>query len=142
MSNSEIRVSAISHCIAITLCILALYSLYYAMCRRHKHLPPGPKGTLLFGNALQFPKLDQHLKMAEWACQYGRLRRYTGSEHSMIVTTGDIVYVEFFGQPTVVINTFEAATKLMERGSAKYSDKPRLVYLNELYVQSCAWRYV
>lgn len=41
-----------------------------------------------------------------------------------------------------MINTLEAATELMGKGGAKYSDKPRLVYLNELYVHpGYAWRH-
>lgn len=125
--------------LAAALCVFALHSLYTAATRR-KDLPPGPKRALFFGNALQFPKLDQHLKMAEWARQYGMHLAVDGCRtlNASGLVAGEIVYAEFFGQPTIIINTLEAATQLMGKGGAKYSDKPRLVYLNELYVHSRA----
>ncbi|EPT05741.1 hypothetical protein FOMPIDRAFT_1027275 [Fomitopsis schrenkii] len=114
MSDSDSQVYFALQCLGATLCISVLYSFYAAVTRR-KDLPPGPKRAPFFGNGLQLPKLNQHLKMTEWARQYG-----------------DVVYAEFFGQPTVIINSVSAAATLMDNGGAKYSDKPRLVYLNEL----------
>ncbi|KAJ8474341.1 hypothetical protein ONZ51_g7280 [Trametes cubensis] len=40
---------------------------------------------------------------------------------------GDVVYLEVFGQPMVLLGTHDAAKDLMERRSSKYSDKPPFV---------------
>lgn len=58
--------------VGATLCVCVLYSFYNIVTRRRKDLPPGPRSAPFFGNALQLPKLNQHLKMTEWARQYGR----------------------------------------------------------------------
>ena len=71
------HIDAISQHLVAVLCVLTLYILCRSAAVKRKDLPPGPKRALFFGNALQFPKLGQHLKMAEWARQYGRLCRYT-----------------------------------------------------------------
>ncbi|EPT05737.1 hypothetical protein FOMPIDRAFT_1045040 [Fomitopsis schrenkii] len=71
MSGLGSQIFFILKCLGATLCISALYSLCAAVTRR-KDLPPGPKGAPFFGNGLQLPKLDQHLKMTEWARQYVR----------------------------------------------------------------------
>ena len=40
---------------------------------------------------------------------------------------GDVVYFDVFGQPMVVINTYDAAVALLEARSANTSDRPRIV---------------
>ena len=37
---------------------------------------------------------------------------------------GDVVYLEVFGQPMVLLGTHDAAMDLMEKRSYKYSDRP------------------
>lgn len=49
-------------------------------------------------------------------------------------TIGDVVYVHIFGQGLVYLNTYEAALDLLDRRGSIYSDKPRLVMVQELYV--------
>lgn len=71
MSAAGAHLDLILQWLAAALCTFVLYWLCTAATRR-KDLPPGPRRTLFFGNALQFPALDQHLKMEEWARQYGK----------------------------------------------------------------------
>ena len=40
------------------------------------------------------------------------------------------------GQPTIVFSSQEGGRDLMEKRSAIYSDRPRFVLLNELFVPS------
>lgn len=47
---------------------------------------------------------------------------------------GDVVYIEIFRTPAIVLNSFEAARDLLDKRSAIYSDRPRLVLLMEMYV--------
>ncbi|PIL23560.1 cytochrome P450 [Ganoderma sinense ZZ0214-1] len=73
-------------------------------------LPPGPKPLPIIGNLLDMPFEDRARKFWE----IGR-------------TYGDIVYFDVFGQPMVVINTYDAAVSLLETKSANTSDRPRII---------------
>ncbi|KAM5531521.1 hypothetical protein V8D89_014786, partial [Ganoderma adspersum] len=73
-------------------------------------LPPGPKPLPIIGNLLDMPSKDRARKFWELGRAYG-----------------DIVYFDVFGQPTVVINTYDAAASLLDIKSANTSDRPRIV---------------
>lgn len=45
---------------------------------------------------------------------------------------GDIIYLKIFRTPAIVINSLAAARDLLDKRSAKYSDRPRMVLLAEL----------
>ncbi|TFK48003.1 cytochrome P450 [Heliocybe sulcata] len=83
--------------------------------RRGLPLPPGPKGLPLIGNLLDFPATFQWLAFDKWHKQYG-----------------DIVYLNLAGQSVVVLGSPEAASAFFDKKSAVYSDRPRMVMLNEL----------
>lgn len=53
----------------------------------------------------------------------------------LTIYEGDLMYLEFFGKPTIVINSQEIAHELLEKRGAKYSDRPRMVTLAEMYVR-------
>lgn len=40
---------------------------------------------------------------------------------------GNLVYLELFGQPIVVVNSHDVAIDLLEKRSVNYSDRPRSV---------------
>jgi len=69
-------------------------------------LPPGPKALPLLGNLLDIPAKEQWLKAAEWAEEYG-----------------DVTYVNAVGQHFAYLNTYEAASDLLDLRSSKYSDR-------------------
>lgn len=48
---------------------LLVYTIFFG--RRNANAPPGPRPLPLIGNLHQLPSLYQHLKLAEWAAQYG-----------------------------------------------------------------------
>lgn len=52
----------------------------------------------------------------------------------MLGHAGDVVYFEIFRTPAIVLNSFEAARDLLDKRSAIYSDRPRLVLLMEMCV--------
>lgn len=54
----------------------------------------------------------------------------------LIRTSGHILYMHVLGQPMIVLSSQEAVRDLMEKRSAIYSDRPRFVLLNELFVSS------
>lgn len=37
------------------------------------------------------------------------------------------------GRPVIILNKFEHARELMEKRSSTYSDRPRMVYIVEMY---------
>ena len=45
---------------------------------------------------------------------------------------GDVVYLRLFRMPALVLNSLAAARDLLDKRSAKYSDRPRFILLNEM----------
>ena len=119
---------------------LCLYILCLLCLRkpRHKNLPPGPKGVPVLGNIHQLPRIDQHIALMDWANQYGMLLTFIWWHGFRRLTVewmkGDVVYAEFFSQPTIILSSAQAAVDLLEKRGAKYSDRPALVYFRELCV--------
>ena len=42
------------------------------------------------------------------------------------------MFAKFFRTPAIILNSKEAAIELMEKRSAKYSDRPRFLLLKDL----------
>lgn len=72
--------------------------------------PPGPKGWPFVGNISDIPHKNSWLTYMEWRKIYG-----------------DIIYVELFGSPTVILNDLEDIHELLDKRSANTADRPRLV---------------
>lgn len=93
---------------------LAAFILYCLSRRRRlppgTRLPPGPKRLPVVGNLFNVPHEHPWLKYADWNATYG-----------------DVVYMEVFGSPVVVLNSVKATTELFEKRSANYSDRPSMV---------------
>lgn len=83
--------------------------------RRKDHLPPGPKGLPLVGNAFQIPIGRTWLKFDEWGKEFGPI--YT-------------IYI--FSKPIVICTTRESAGELLDKRAAVFSDRPRFVVGGEL----------
>ncbi|KAK0193992.1 cytochrome P450 [Armillaria mellea] len=94
--------------VAIASGILWLCYLFY-LSRNHRRLPlpPGPKGFPLIGNLWDVPAKYPWLTYTRWTATYG-----------------DILYLDTPGNPTVVINSAQAAMDLFEKCSGIYSDRP------------------
>ncbi|KAF8144296.1 hypothetical protein K438DRAFT_1631977, partial [Mycena galopus ATCC 62051] len=72
----------------------------------------------LMGSALQIPQNFEWSTLSKWARKYGSHSQYNEYQ-------GDIVYLEVFGQPLIVLNGRKVAKDLLEQ--AIYSDRPHLV---------------
>ncbi|OJT11090.1 O-methylsterigmatocystin oxidoreductase [Trametes pubescens] len=99
-------------------CLLLLLHTFtpaFAWVRKSRKPPPGPRGLPVLGNALQLPTTFAERAFHEWG-----------------KTFGDIVYFEILRTPAIVLNSVEAARDLLDKRSAIYSDRPRLVMLMEL----------
>jgi len=78
-------------------------------------LPPGPKALPLLGNILQLPAVHKERTFAEWGKAYG-----------------DVVFVRFLRTPVVILNSLQAAQDLLDKNSAKYSDRPQITIVSEM----------
>ncbi|KZT11606.1 cytochrome P450 [Laetiporus sulphureus 93-53] len=97
--------------LAIVLSFVAFLSRRQLIARRVKHvLPPGPLRLPFIGNLLQIPRVHPWLTYGAWTKLYG-----------------DIIYLQVFSQPLVVLNSATVAQDLLDKRSAIYSDRPRLV---------------
>ncbi|KAI0689845.1 cytochrome P450 [Cerioporus squamosus] len=92
--------------------LLVLCSLITLWARRsstrHSHLPlpPGPSGWPVIGNALDIPRANIALYL-----------------HDLNVSYGEIVSLNIFGTPMIVLGTHDAAVELLEKRSSIYSDR-------------------
>ncbi|KAK1230830.1 hypothetical protein PQX77_006070 [Marasmius sp. AFHP31] len=94
--------------------------------RRRRPYPPGPNGWPIIGDlkALQ-PKTkdsppgikDRWERYVDWSRQYN---------------SPDIVSIPVFGQRMIILNTKKAVDDLLDKRSAKYSDRPAMRMANEL----------
>lgn len=95
----------------LPLVILAVVVIFatISLCRskRKRHPPPGPRRLPIVGNAAQLPRDEAWLVFSQWKKDYGQL-----------------VYIELFGQPTLIINSHKAAINLMTRRARLYSERP------------------
>lgn len=106
---------AASFYLGLPFVLLAIWYTKSRDTRRRQPLPPGPKPHFLLGNATDFPKEAPWLTFEEWKKQYG-----------------DLVYINILGKSMLILNSQKSCVDLLDKRSAKYSDRPRLVMLNEL----------
>ncbi|KAJ3877380.1 cytochrome P450 [Lentinula edodes] len=101
----------------VGLATFALLSLSKAFSKGHLgKLPPGPRGWPIIGNVFDIP--DEY----PW-----KVYRRWGQEFD-----SEIITLKLPGPPLLVLNSAKAADELLIKRSAIYSDRPRLVMLNEL----------
>ena len=74
-------------------------------------LPPGPPGEPILGHLRIIPKHSPQHAYIRWSKEY----------------QSDILSFKILGQPIVVLNSARAATELLDKKGANYSDRPRFV---------------
>ncbi|TFY63634.1 hypothetical protein EVJ58_g3137 [Rhodofomes roseus] len=106
----------------VVCCILYATQLQWS---KRQNLPPGPPRVPLLGNIHQLPQSYQYKFFVQWAERYG-----------------DVVYAEFFTRSTIVVSSVKAACDLMEKRSAKFSERPRFVRIREMigWTGNIGWR--
>ncbi|XP_006457143.1 hypothetical protein AGABI2DRAFT_195996 [Agaricus bisporus var. bisporus H97] len=118
LSNADI-------CILAGLVFGAWFAHGYIQKRRENPnnlpLPPGPKSYPIIGSFFSAPTYKAWLEYDKWFKIYG-----------------DMVYFKVFGQGFLILGSHERISDIFERRSSNYSDRPRLVMLNEMM----GWDYV
>ena len=118
---------------SLTLTFICALLLFVSTTRRRQKLllPPGPPRLPIIGNALDIPSKNMGTILRGLSAKYGE-HFFICFVPSMMRTAahnvvGDVVYLEVFGQPMVLLGTHDAAKDLLERRSSKYSDKPPFI---------------
>ncbi|CAE6397209.1 unnamed protein product [Rhizoctonia solani] len=91
-------------------------SVILFLLHRYRHViwgnqnphPPSPTSLPLVGNLFSIPPGHEHLAFTKLGEQLD----------------SDIVYLELLGQKIIMLNSAEAASEIMEKRSALYSDRP------------------
>ncbi|KAJ7617238.1 cytochrome P450 [Roridomyces roridus] len=97
--------------------LTALCTLWSRQSSRTKlPLPPGPKPLPFIGNALDIPASYQWETYARWAKEYD----------------SDIIHFNMFGQSFVVLCSLKATDALLEKRSARYSNRPDFPMVSDL----------
>ncbi|KAE9379474.1 cytochrome P450, partial [Stipitochalara longipes BDJ] len=78
-------------------------------------LPPGPPADPIIGHVRIVPSSRPELSFQKWGKEY----------------KSDIIYLNFMGQPAVILNSAQAAVDLMDKRSAIYSDRPDFNFFEE-----------
>ncbi|RFU82096.1 o-methylsterigmatocystin oxidoreductase [Trichoderma arundinaceum] len=98
-----------------SLIVVVGYLIYSRFLRKHKNLPPGPKGVPLLGNIFNLPSKDQ-LEYEHW--------------NSLSDKYGPIASVTVFGQPMIFIADKEIAQDILEKKSLTSSGRPVFHFAN------------
>ncbi|KAJ7233053.1 cytochrome P450 [Mycena rebaudengoi] len=117
MDLLEARSLFVQHWVAISagaVFTISLARIFYN--RKTGKYPPGPPAWPVIGNILDIP--------AEYPW---KVYRKWGQE-----ANSDVISLKIPGPPLVVLNSAKAADTLLIKRSGIYSDRPRLVMLNEL----------
>lgn len=110
----------------VILVIVAAFVKYKKSTINKAPLPPGPPQLPLIGNLLDVPSKDLERSYLNLNKKYGTSHRRCASKLCSYIhscTIGEIVYLNAFGQPMVVLGTHEAALDLLEKRSSNYSDR-------------------
>ncbi|KAJ7765339.1 cytochrome P450 [Mycena metata] len=90
--------------------------VYFRFRTNSRRLPPGPPKLPFIGNVLSMPSSHEWITFSQWGKKYG----------------SDIIHLDVLGTSIVVLNSYNAAIDLLDKRSAIYSDRPRLVMAREL----------
>ncbi|KAI0088573.1 cytochrome P450 [Irpex rosettiformis] len=111
--TSKVVESLFSHPYVILFVGAATVVVYRRL--QNRHTPPGPPRLPFLGNILQVPRQFQSLPFLEWSTQYG-----------------PIFSLDLLGQNIIVLNTFKAASDLLDHRSNIYNSRPHMTMVQDI----------
>jgi len=113
--------------LAILATLLGSLVIYYASSKRSlAPLPPGPKKLPVLGNLFNIPRIQPYVAYKALSKQLGMVPTYTTSlllEYLMGSLGSDILHIALPGKNIIVLDSFTAATDLLEKRSSIYSSR-------------------
>ncbi|KAI0048494.1 cytochrome P450 [Auriscalpium vulgare] len=107
-------------CLALTLFITRLVSAR----KGQLPLPPGPKIPIV-GSLLHMPRKEEWKTITAWKERYG-----------------DVVHATIGTRSLIILNSLDAVTDLLEKRSARYSDRPWLPLIDLIGHIECDFGYM
>jgi hypothetical protein len=118
----------------ILLALVITFAVSYIRSPRRK-LPPGPRGLPIIGNALQLTD-KKWLVSSDSKERFGKFLAdsfWQDAElYESLEISGEVMYLDAAGQPTIVLNSLKSAYELLECRAGRYSDRPRFVMVQDV----------
>ena len=118
---------------AAIICLLLYLRSLFPRGRYRLPLPPGPKPKPIIGNLIDLPKTSLWHTVSQWKKIYGESYLSSLPMQHPTESSGGIIHVKVFGETFIFLNDYDIAVDLLDKRSAIYSSKPRLVMLREMY---------
>ena len=98
---------------------------------------PGPKGWPIIGNLLDVPNEVEYKVFSQWRQKYGErvnhsVKKLGRLHNQFFITLGDLIQMTVLGQPTIIINSPQLASDILNKKSAIYSSRPHLTMACDL----------
>lgn len=100
--------------------------------------PPGPPGRPLLGlNPKHLPRTEPWKVYADWGKKYGAFTRCP-SVDCLTIVAGPISSFHVLGRRVIILNSFEAASELLNKRTSIYSERPSRVFYDVVMARGTA----